>query len=88
MCRTHFDAPFLFFLSIQFTKSFSSINFYFARYGIVFDHENYLHICAHNKMIIQMEPYNEMKAQAAAHRHEENSLRVLLVMKAQALIKL
>ena len=39
-------------------------------------------------MIIQMEPYNEMKAQAAAHRHEENSLRVLLVMKAQALIKL
>ena len=60
---------------------FSSINFYFARYDIVFDHENYLHICGHNKMIIQMEPYNEMKAQAAAHRHMngENSLLVLLV---------
>jgi len=59
----------------------SSINFYFVRYDSVFDHENYLHICAHNKMIIQMEPYNEMKAQAAAHRHMngENSLLVLLV---------
>ena len=67
---------------------FSSINFYFARYDSVFDHVKYLQICAHNKMIIQVEPYNEMKAQAAAHRHEENSLRVLLVMKAQALIKL
>jgi hypothetical protein len=39
----------------------------------------WIYICAHNKIIIQMEPYNEMKAQAAAHRHEGNSLRVLLV---------